>query len=265
MRFAALLTAGLLATPAAAADLAALDRTIRKEPAYAGKPRYCLLVFGPEARDRVWLVHDGDVLYVDRNGNGDLTDPGEKVAAATDAMPKEDGYLFEVGDVTVGGRVHKGLSVGFMPLKRLADNPGLAEIASIRAAFKADPTEVVVRLSVDVESARFQGPGIGKRATQMAGYHDLGGVLSFGPTPAKAPIIHFDGPLQIAFCGELPETRVGRGTDFVLAVGTPGSGGGTFAMLAYQDTIPAAVYPKASIAWPGRSESPEVIELNERC
>ncbi len=28
-----------------------------------------------------WLVRDGDTLYVDRNGNGDLTEPGEKVAA----------------------------------------------------------------------------------------------------------------------------------------------------------------------------------------
>ena len=40
----------------------------------------------------VWLVHDpgrdwfdakDDVLYVDRNGNGDLTEPGAKVAAGT--------------------------------------------------------------------------------------------------------------------------------------------------------------------------------------
>jgi hypothetical protein len=99
----------------------------------------------------------------------------------------------------------------------------------------------------------------------MAGYHDLGGVLSFAATPAAAPIIHLDGPLQVAFCGELPEMRVGRGTDFVLAVGTPGVGGGTFAMLAYQDTVPADVFPKASIAWPGRTESPEVIELKQRC
>jgi hypothetical protein len=37
-----------------------------------------LLVFGTDARDRVWLVHDGDTLFVDRNGNGDLTDDGEK-------------------------------------------------------------------------------------------------------------------------------------------------------------------------------------------
>ena len=31
----------------------------------------------PEAQTRVWIVQDGDTLYVDRNGNGDLTEPGE--------------------------------------------------------------------------------------------------------------------------------------------------------------------------------------------
>src|SRR5215510_2344046 len=62
-------------------DLTKVDRTIAKEPAYKTKPKYCLLVFGPKAKTRVWLVLDGDVLYVDRNGNGDLTDKGESVQA----------------------------------------------------------------------------------------------------------------------------------------------------------------------------------------
>src|SRR5262249_10566843 len=53
----------------------------RKEPTYhSGSPGYCLLLFGPEARTRVWLVFDGDHLFIDRNANGDLTEEGEKVA-----------------------------------------------------------------------------------------------------------------------------------------------------------------------------------------
>jgi hypothetical protein len=72
-----LLTLLSLAGPAGAADLGKVDRTLKKEPAYKGQPKYCLLVFGPEARARVWLVLDGTTLYVDKNGNGDLTDPGE--------------------------------------------------------------------------------------------------------------------------------------------------------------------------------------------
>src|SRR5262249_9660162 len=57
-----------------------IDRAIVKEPAYKGKPKYCLLVLGPEAKTRAWLVLDGDLVYIDRNGNGDLTEPDEKVA-----------------------------------------------------------------------------------------------------------------------------------------------------------------------------------------
>src|SRR5712692_6505008 len=70
----------LLAPLARAADLAKVERKIAKEPAYQTKtPRYCLLVFGLDAKTRVWLVLDGDVLYVDRNGNGDLNEENEKI------------------------------------------------------------------------------------------------------------------------------------------------------------------------------------------
>jgi hypothetical protein len=47
---------------AQAADLSKVDRSIGKEPAYQAKPKYCLVVFGPEARARVWLVVDGDFI-----------------------------------------------------------------------------------------------------------------------------------------------------------------------------------------------------------
>src|SRR5262245_3812764 len=71
----------LCALPAPGADLAKIERTVAKEPNYQGKPKYCLLVFGPEANFRVWLVLDGAVLYMDRNGNGDLTEPDKRVTA----------------------------------------------------------------------------------------------------------------------------------------------------------------------------------------
>ena len=73
----ALLVAGGMALAASAADLARIDRTIAREPTYRNRPQYCLLVLGPQARTRVWLVQDGNLLYVDRNANGDLTEKGE--------------------------------------------------------------------------------------------------------------------------------------------------------------------------------------------
>src|SRR5262245_56416903 len=56
-----------------AADLARIDRTIKKEPAYKAKPRYCLVALDAEARTRIWLVLDGETFYVDKTGSGDLT------------------------------------------------------------------------------------------------------------------------------------------------------------------------------------------------
>jgi hypothetical protein len=94
---------------ASAADLSKIDRTIAKEPPYQTKEvRYCLLVFGADARTRVWLVQDGETLYVDRNGNGDLTEPGERFPL----KQKADQYrLFEAGDIKDGPLTHTSLSV----------------------------------------------------------------------------------------------------------------------------------------------------------
>src|SRR5205823_12604313 len=105
------LTGGPTPRPSPAADLSKIDRAIKKEPAYRGKPRYCLLVFGPEATTRVWLVQDGDTLYVDRNGNGDLTEPVEKLAAAKGEGDDEGVYAFKAGDIQDGLRTHKALIV----------------------------------------------------------------------------------------------------------------------------------------------------------
>ena len=71
----ALLTAGAVQ----GADLSTIDRTIRKEPSYSNKPGYCLLTFGAEAWTCIWLVQDGDKIYVDRNANRDLTERGEMI------------------------------------------------------------------------------------------------------------------------------------------------------------------------------------------
>lgn len=106
-----LLTAGTAAS-GWGADLTKIDRTILKEPVYQGKPEYCLLVFGPEAQTRVWLVLDGDVLYVDRNGNGDLTEDGERLEPKKDdwqipGRPRIFKHYFDVGDIAVAGQKTK--------------------------------------------------------------------------------------------------------------------------------------------------------------
>src|SRR5688572_22564300 len=107
---------GLLAAAASAdPDLTKLDRAIRKEPVYQTKAqKYCLLSFGPEAKTRVWLVQDGDTIYVDLDGDGRLTGDGE--SAVLPAFGPSDHPFFDgerkvmLGTVRDGDRSHTELT-----------------------------------------------------------------------------------------------------------------------------------------------------------
>jgi hypothetical protein len=217
-------------------------------------PRYGLLVFGSEAKDRVWLVLDGKTLHVDRAGNGDLTAAGNKIAVKKDQNndPETDGFTFEVGDVSVGGRRHNGMTVGFIPLKRYADG-SLGKRADVKEALAKDPKALAVSVCMDVDVPGLKGGGLGGRVSYFAGPIDLGGVFQLADKPGAAPVVHLGGPLQVTFYSELPSLHVGRGTDFVLVVGTPGVGPGTFAEVGYQDTIPEDAKPVVELSLPAKA------------
>ena len=261
----------LAAIAFANAEPGPIKNTIRREPDYQTKaPKYGLLVFGPDAADRVWLVHDGDTLYVDRNGNGDLTEPGKKVSAKSDkSQDPEFGHAFDAGDLSVGGKVHKGLKVQFPPLSLYARNPSFANFPAMQDVLKANPNAETAVLRIDVQSERLKGGGIGGRLGYLAGFYDEKGILQFASNPANAPVIHLDGPLHVTFYGRKPTFRLNRDNDAVLMVGTPGQGPGTFAMLAYEDAVPKGLNPQIEIVFPSvkKEGSPvkELFELKERC
>ena len=255
---------------APAADLSKIDRSISKEPAYAGKPRYCLLAFGHEARHRVWLVQDGATLYVDRDGNGDLTQPGEKVAARkADGRQTDEAFGFDVGELRVGGKTHKGLVVALMPMKTLADNANLMAMPHLAKTVRKSPGEMTGSIDLDVESDSLKGGGVGGRLSYMISLFDTQGLLQFGTRPADAPVLHFDGPLQVTFYGGKPTWTGGGTDDTVLCIGTPGVGPGTFAMLKYEGTIPEGKHPKLAATYRPKDQSrppvKELYELKERC
>jgi hypothetical protein len=217
----------------------------------------------------VWLVHDGDTLYVDRNGNGDLTEPGEKVAAKQDKHgdPDSQRYQFQVGELALGGRLHKELTVETVPIAQYTD--AVKNTPNAKAAVAADPKAIAYYLSLNVEKPGFKGMGVGGRVITIVGPRDPTGTLIFAATPAAAPVIHIDGPLHISCEDERPSLKLDRDNDFVLIVGAPGHGPGTFAMLAYEETIPAKATPRLECVWPGarKSDPParQLFELKERC
>jgi hypothetical protein len=246
-----------------ALDLARIPRTIHKEPVYRGKPRYCLLVFGPQAKTRVWLVQDGDTMYVDRNGNGDLTEPGKKVAADKRDGAAEGEYNFKVGDIRDGPRLHKQLYVAVAKLDHLANAD-----KNIKALLAKDPKTRGYCVWIDMEIRGWQGAAAGGRVHQGVICADATGALQFAGRPQDAPIIHFGGPWQVTFI-EPFELVIGRERDAVLGVGTPGLGPGTTAFIAYEGVIPETAYPTLEITFPpgpkGKAAVPKKWVLKRRC
>ncbi len=171
-------------------NLTKVDRTIAKEPAYKTKPKYCLLVFGPEAKTRVWLVLDGDVLYVDRNGNGDLTDKGETVK---EKRVDDRTSQFPAGELS------------------LPDESSFPGLALYRYQLEGGKDSMRIELSFNRK-------------------HWYGVCSDFAPHAKDAPIIHFNltGPLTFV-CPDQPTFIPGKTTKLRFYIGMPGLGRQTFA------------------------------------
>jgi hypothetical protein len=227
------------------ADLSRINRVIAKEPAYHSKPHYCLLVFGPKATTRVWLVQDGDTLYVDRNGNGDLTEPGKRIASEKPQEGADEGeFGFNIGDIRDGPRLHREITVHIAKIDFLA---GLDDV--VKAFLAKNKNARGYRVSAEVEMPGWKGAAPGGRVHQHASYTDDRGVLQFSDRPETAPMIHFGGPWQISLFSS-HRFIIGRESDVVLAVGTPGVGPGTMASIDYENVIPENVYPTLDVTYP---------------
>ena len=258
----ALATLLLGAGGASATDLTTIERTLGKEPKYAGKPKYCLLVFGPEAKLRVWVVQDGNVFYVDRNGNGDLTEPGEKVEPP--GSPGGDVGTVQLGDIRDGAMTHKNLSIMRFPVT--AETVGNDQ--EYQRITRDNPARQTWWVSVNAERASPAGDKLPPRVSYIAN-GDGQGYLVFAARPAEAPIIHFNGPWTLGLQDIKQQFVSGQKTELQIGVGTPGVGPGTFAFVLYPGLIPDKAYPVAEITFPaptgGAVGPPQRFTLTKRC
>jgi hypothetical protein len=245
MRIRLLVLLALWAAPASAADLSKVDRTIGKEPAYATKtPKYCLLVFGPEAKARVWLVLDGDTLYVDRNGSGDLTEKGKRFPCASKLGGDRSTYLAEIREFPVlpeiptnGGKKYTRFHVTHTLLNK-DFNPDNRSDRELKARFEKDPTLTRAGITVYLhDKVRVQA------------------VCEWADRPGDAPVCHIDGPLTMA-PWLLPELRCGREpTELQFCLGCRGLGkgpGDAFAIRDY-DEVPKDVQPVAEFTFANKN------------
>jgi hypothetical protein len=220
--------------PAAGVDLSKIERHIVREPVYeTGKPKYCLLVFGPQAQTRVWLVLDGKALYADCTGKGDLTGPGKRLK---NAHPKDT----KLAQYRTGPIFAADGKTQYPDVKVFVFETGQAN------------KEVIIDVEVPL------GGGASGTYRQRVGQ---GSELQFADRPGDAPILHFDGPLTMALEGTQPVFVPGdKPSPLRVEVGTPGLGRGTFAWVIFDSKALSAV---AQIAFPPRQAGgkPIVVEV----
>lgn len=211
-----------LAFPARSADLSKIERTIAKEPAYQSKtPKYCLLVFGPEAKRRVWLVLDGKFLYVDHNSNGDLTGAGKR---------------FE------GKQSPNGMYVTFRKIQ-LEPVSTKTKFNVLVQAFTDGRVELDFRSYDDKNALR-------KQDTQEEN-------LRFADRPQDAPILTFDGDLTFKLAGPKPAfVRGNKASRLVVRVGTPGLGEETFLRYIVETATATIAFPNRNA-----QDKPIVVEV----
>ncbi len=260
------LASPIFAAEPATFDLSKIDRTPPKLPALqSDHPEYCLLVFGLDAHKKVWLVQDGNTLYVDRNGNGDLTEPDNRIAATPDyGDPKDGVFLFKAGDIPDGPLTHKDLRLYRFNLDYLKD-----EDPRLKKYLTEHPTWRGGTVQIDLEMPDFHGGGVEGRVVEDSGWHDDQGLLQFGHDPNSAPIVHFGGPWHIVFYNPPSNWHAGATVRPYLSVGTPGLGAGTTAFVQYQGLIPADAHPTLTVSFPPAAEGQPATQksyaLTKRC
>jgi RNA polymerase sigma factor (sigma-70 family) len=261
------------ADPLPKVDLAKIDRTIRKEPAYHNKPRYCLLVLGQKAETRIWLVIDGETLFVDRNGNGNLTEEGKQLAGKRPVSP---GILeFHVGPFTEadGKTKHSDLIVYEYFARQyghLVNTVAVMDVLGIRGQTTNGEDDCAFADSPkDAPIIHINGP-----LTMMA-YHVW--VESHGGTWSALKEVSYQSRSLIDFRNQpngkdVPyQLKVGdRVSKLHVKIGTPGVGRGTFAALAVENNeFPGGIYPVAVIAVPTKANPSKMVNveyiLNNRC
>lgn len=243
-----------------ASSLDKLPRTIRKQPAYLGKPGYLLLVFGDDLTQSRWLVVDGKTAYFDRKGNGDLSDAEDRIEIDKDKSDQDESF-FHLGEVTVGGVKHHKLVFTITSpdkLTHLEDAPVVSG-----PVLKAK----VVKLWGEFEIPGFTGRCAYGRVPRTVGPYDFDGYLFLEDDPARARIVHFGNKWSIQLDGQ---QKLFQGTekDIVLNVGSRGWGSGTFARLGYEKVVPENHHPRITLAFPksgGAALHEHEQTLKERC
>lgn len=253
-------------SPTVAADPIA---KLVKEPKYNGTPGYAVLKFGQKTPHFVWLVHDGETLYLDTNGNGDLTEVGEKFTGKMLGTGAEPTIHFEIDKLAIGKKLHRGFNLWVTPQKAFEKSPLVEGQAEALARIKARPEALSLRISVEVQAENLQGNGHENRVLQYVLNGDDMGLNTLTEEVSKAPVFHFDGPLKFLFqTAGAEDWTGGQEADAYVALMTAGTSPGTSVQFGF-DTLPTSLQPKLTIEYVPTDKTKPVtkdeVKLPERC
>jgi hypothetical protein len=206
-----------------AVDYGKVARRIAKEPKYVADPLYALFLFGPKGDMKVWAVLDKsdaklphyDVVYLDKNADGDLTSPKERFQGSLNPKLARAGVSMWIstGNLAVAGtnEVHENLRFATIP--------------------KAGRKGVWF-------SMMWRGKEKVAGGSARTGYDST----VWAPTAAKAPVLRptVEGPLGFAIWGgpQVPVLRIGGETKISFMAGNSGSGPDTLCYVSDGFLVP---------------------------
>jgi hypothetical protein len=207
-----------------------------KEPSYAGSPRYgLLLIDGGKAR--VWFVVDGTKLYLDKNGNGDLTDDGPPLQTE-----KVEGITFPYVFFSWPSIAPRGTKA------KLTEGNVMAKIQ--------DGEYRIIDIRNVVDGVYWF-------------YRNRGCVLA--TKASEAPILNLGEPVGLLFDfvnrtdGTLSKSKE---NDFFIQIGSHGSQTGSFLCRSYED-VPKDTYIEADFEFVDQRDPAKklhlIAQLRTRC
>jgi hypothetical protein len=235
----------------------------RKEPRYEKEPRYALLVFGLKREQRVWMVLDGATLYVDRNGNGDLTEPGKRIEPNN---PKDGSNRFG------GSGSHTHFDIFEFSVQVLATGTSKFRLEHwIRAENFTPATDFDKKWHAAWLKLRWENTTLWRLEGRGQGQTPV----LFMPKPADAQVCTLDGPLT--FVVKMPEQQVLQrgeaGCDLafhIAVIGRPHRGAEQqfYNPLATKE-VPEGAYLEVGIEYPAKTANTPPLRrkylLKQRC
>jgi len=241
-------------------DLGRIDRRIVREPKYEARPHYALVVFGSNAAHRSWLVMDGEeLLYFDRNGNGDLTESEDLVTLDTEAT----------SEINIAeGSAYKGMNV--FPIGQVADVDTKFQFWVRKKGFTPDDWQRSILAERDANDWE---TGTLWRIAEDGSMAQNGTILT--ARPQEAQITHLNGPLTFGLKHQRKQRFQPwpKRTVFDVHIGTRSLAAKSakhevFSPLTEQE-IPRDVHPIAVVEFPAQISGGRPVvrefDLEERC